>query len=104
VNEEEKKARTKKILITSALMLVGATTGFLISRRLKKSLSIQVLSAVGGSLILGVPYLVITRNKGKKAKEVYIGTKNQPTLAENQPTTDELNQLKQTLKIGGLIK
>ena len=90
-------------------MLVGATTGFLISRRMKTSLGVQILSALGGSLILGVPYLLVTRKKDKNNKTVYIQTKDDkitvdPNLIENKPTPEQLNQVKQTLKMGGLIK
>lgn len=106
-----KAQERNRILIISGLMVAGAATGFLISRKMKARTVYQILSTVGASFAFGLPYLLATNKKSKERKEkikvsgTALNLLNSPVKAtQTQPTAEELKNIQQTLKIGGLIK
>jgi len=64
----KKQTRNRNIYIAGA-MVVGALGGFLIAKSLKTKMLPLVLSAVGGSLVLGVPAILFTAKDAKTRKE-----------------------------------
>ena len=66
------KQRNRNLLV-GGLMVSGAVGGFLISRKMKATKIIKILSTIGGSLILGLPVLLFTNknymNRKKEIKE-----------------------------------
>ena len=64
-----KAKERNRILIISGLMVAGAATGFLISRKMKARISFQVLSAIGTSFGFGLPYLLATRKNSLARRE-----------------------------------
>lgn len=64
----KKQTRNRNIYIAGA-MVVGALGGFLIAKAVKSKKLPLVWSAVGGSLILGVPAILLTAKDAKTRKE-----------------------------------
>jgi len=60
---ELKKETRNRNLVIGGYMVVGALGGFFIARYMKAKTMGLVLSTIGGSLALGVPYILITRKK-----------------------------------------
>jgi len=64
------KQRNRNLLV-GGLMITGAIAGFLVSRKMKATKIIKVLSTIGGSLILGLPVLLFTnKNYMNRKKEI----------------------------------
>ena len=64
------KQRNRNLLV-GGLMVSGAVGGFLISRKMKATKIIKILSTIGGSLILGLPVLLFTnKNYMNRKKEI----------------------------------
>ena len=64
-----KSKQTKRNLLVGGLMITGAAAGFLISLKMKQSTAIKVVSTIGGSLILGLPVLLLTNKKYKERRQ-----------------------------------
>ena len=64
------KQRNRNLLV-GGLMVSGAVGGFLLSRKMKATKIIKILSTIGGSLILGLPILLFTnKNYMNRKKEI----------------------------------
>jgi len=64
------KQRNRNLLV-GGLMITGAIAGFLVSKKMKATKIIKVLSTIGGSLILGLPVLLFTnKNYMNRKKEI----------------------------------
>ena len=64
------KQRNRNLLV-GGLMVSGAVGGFLLSRKMKATKIIKILSTIGGSLILGLPVLLFTnKNYMNRKKEI----------------------------------
>jgi len=61
--EQIKKENRNRNLAIGGMMVVGAVGGFFIARYMKAKTLGLVLSTIGGSVALGVPYILITRKK-----------------------------------------
>ena len=62
LGELKKETRNRNLMI-GGYMVVGALGGYFIARYMKAKTLSLVLSTVGGSLALGVPFILITRKK-----------------------------------------
>lgn len=62
--------QTKRNLLVGGLMIVGAAGGFLLTRKMKTTTLIKTVSTIGGSLLLGLPVLLITNKKYKERKQI----------------------------------
>ena len=76
-------------------MIAGAVGGFVIAKSMKTKTLVQIGATVGGSLLLGVPVLLMTRKKAvertKKIKE------NEETIKGLQSLGVMTNVVKQNL-------
>jgi hypothetical protein len=105
------KQRNRNLLV-GGLMITGAIAGFLVSRKMKATKIIKVLSTIGGSLILGLPVLLFT-NKNYMNRKKEIKDKNDTAIKivngkiviepkEILPTGDEYGKIQ--IIISNLIK
>jgi hypothetical protein len=104
-----KAQERNRILIISGLMVAGAATGFLISRKMKARMAYQILSGVGASFAFGLPYLLITRkNSLARREKIKVNTEalnvlNAPVKSVDvkdipKEVRDTATQLQQNLK------
>jgi hypothetical protein len=105
------KQRNRNLLV-GGLMITGAIAGFLVSRKMKATKIIKVLSTIGGSLILGLPVLLFT-NKNYMNRKKEIKDKNDTAIKivngkiviepkEILPTGDEYGKIQ--IILSNLIK
>ena len=64
----KKQTRNRNIYIGGA-MVVGALGGFLIAKGFKATLTATILATVGGSLVLGIPAILLTKKDSAKRRE-----------------------------------
>lgn len=105
------KQRNRNLLV-GGLMVSGAVGGFLLSRKMKATKIIKILSTIGGSLILGLPVLLFTnKNYMNRKKEIKEKTDSSIKLINGKiviqpkeilPTGDKGAKI--WLVIGNLIK
>jgi hypothetical protein len=72
-NADLQKQNNKRNFVIAGFMIAGAVGGFVIAKSMKTKTLVQIGATVGGSLLLGVPVLLMTRKKAvertKKIKE-----------------------------------
>ena len=72
-NADLQKQNKKRNLVIAGFMIAGAAAGFAIAKSMKGKALVQVGATIGGSLLLGVPVLLMTRKKAlertKKIKD-----------------------------------
>jgi hypothetical protein len=56
-------------LYIGGVMVVGALGGFFLAKRYKTSLTMTILATIGGSLVLGVPAILLTKKKAVARRE-----------------------------------
>lgn len=111
IKDLKAKQRNRNLLV-GGLMVSGAVAGFLLSRKMKATKIIKVVSTIGGSLILGLPVLLFTnKNYMNRKKEIKDKTDSNIKLISGKlviepkeilPTGDR--GAKVWLVIGNLIK
>jgi hypothetical protein len=72
-NADLQKQNNKRNFVIAGFMIAGAVGGFVIAKSMKTKTLVQIGATLGGSLLLGVPVLLMTRKKAvertKKIKE-----------------------------------
>jgi hypothetical protein len=101
-NADLQKQNNKRNFVIAGFMIAGAVGGFVIAKSMKTKTLVQIGATLGGSLLLGVPVLLITRKKAlertkkiKENEETIKGLQNVAVLntvvKENIPNLDMFN-------------
>ena len=104
-NADLQKQNRKRNFVIGGFMVVGAVTGFVIAKSMKGKSLVKVGATIGGSLLLGVPVLLMTRKKALLRNQKITDNENRiATLQNVNAAVNSIGSMISNKSIGEIIK